>query len=253
MLREHPVVLEDLAAPGDPGVRVAPEVLEVQEVLVGPVERPHLFQEKLPNQLNPQRNQELPEVQVDRVVPVGQGDPVAREVREAQVVRGDREGLRHLVLEKRQSQPSQQRSRVNRVVREVPVDPVDPGDQEDQVVLEVPADREDQEVLEDRVVQEDPGVREVPQRNLQERQPRRPSQPGTHLASPMAPVDQEVRGDPEDPVVRVDPGDPVDQEDREVTYQKTLHLLNILNIHLLVNDLRRFFLLYINFSIQFKF
>ena len=166
MPREHPVVLEDLAAPEDPGARVVPEVLEVQEGPVGPAERPHLFQEKLPNQLNPQRNQELPEVLVDRVVPVDQGDPVAREVREARVVREDQEGLRHLVLVKRQSQPSQQRNRVNRVVREVPVDPVDQVAQEDQAVLEVPVDREDPEVLEDRVVQEDPGVREAPQRNL---------------------------------------------------------------------------------------
>lgn len=235
MLREHPVGLGDLVAPEDPAARVALGVLEVQEALVDPVERPHLFQEKLPNQLNPQRNQELPEVQVGQAVPVGQEDPVVREVREVRVVRGDREGLRHLVLEKRQNQPSQRRNRVHRVVREVPVDPVDQGAQGDQAVLEVPEDRGDQEDLEDRVVQEDPGVREAPRQNLQECQPRRPSQPKTRLVSRVDPVDRMVLEDLEDPVVWAAQEVPGDQEDLEVTYQNTLHLLNILDF--LVNGI----------------
>ena len=221
MLREHPVGLEDLAAPEDPAVRVALGVLEVQEAPVDQAERPHLFQERLPNQLNPQRNQELPEVQVGPVVPVGQEDPVVLEAREARVVRGDQEGLQHLVLGKQQSQPSQRRNLVVRVVREGPVDLVDQGDQGDQVVLEVPEDRGDLEDLEGRAVQEAPEVREAPQQNLQERQPRRPSQPKTHLVSRVDPVDQMVQEVPEDPVVQAVQEVPGDQEDREVTYRNT--------------------------------
>ena len=97
------------------------------------------------------------------VVPVGQEDPVVLEAREARVVRGDQEGLQHLVLGKQQSQPSQRRNLVVRVVREGPVDLVDQGDQGDQVVLEVPEDRGDPEDLEGRAVQEAPEVREAPQ------------------------------------------------------------------------------------------
>jgi len=158
MLREHPVGLADLVAPEDPVARVALEVLEVQEALVDPVERPHLFQEKLPNQLSPQRNQGLLEVQVGQVVLGDQEDQVVREVRVARVVRGDQEALGHPVLGKRQSQPSQRRNRVHQVVREVPVDPVDQEAQEDQVVLEVPEVLGDPEALEGQVVQEDPEV-----------------------------------------------------------------------------------------------
>lgn len=228
MLREHPVGLGDPAALEDPAVQVALGVLEVQEVPVEAVERPRLFQERLPNQRNPQRNQELLGVQVDQVGPVGPEDPVVQVVREVQVVRGDQEGLPHLVLEKRQSQPSQPRNRVAQVGREVPVDLVDQGAQEDRVVLEVPGDQGDPEDLEGQVVQEDPEVLEAPQQNLQERQLRRRSQPKTHLVSRVDPVDQMVQEVPEDPVVRVAQEVPADQEDREVTYQNTLHLLNIL-------------------------
>lgn len=225
MLREHPVGLEGLAAPEDPAVRVVLGVLEVQEALVDPAERPRLFLEKLLNQLSPQRNLELPEVLVDRTVPVAPVDPVVQEVREALVVQEDREGLLHLALEKRPSQPSQQKDRVSQVVQEVPVDPVDQGGQEDQAVLEVPGDQVDPEVLEGRVVQEGPEVQEVLQQSLQERQPKRQSQPETHPVSQVDPVDQMVREDLEDPVVRGAQVVPGDQEDREVTYQNTLRLL----------------------------
>lgn len=246
MLREHPVGLEDLAAPEDPAVRVVLGVLEVQEARVDPAERPRLFQEKLLNQLSPQRNLELPEVLVDRTVPVGPVDPVVQEVREALVVQEDREGLLHLVLEKRPSQLSQQRDRVSQVVQEVPMDPVDQGGQEDQAVLEVPGDQVDPEVLEGRVVQEGPEVQEALQQSLQERQPKRQGQPKTHPVSQVDPVDQMVREVLEDPVVRGAQVVPGDQEDREVTYQNTLHF----PIALLMIFGAFFYLS--NFSIQFS-
>ena len=132
------------------------------------------------------------------------------------------------------------------------MDPVDQGAQEDPAVQEVPVDQEDPEVLEGRVVPEDPVVREVPQRNLLEHQPKRQSQPETHLESQVDPVDQTVREDLEDPVVRVAREVPGDQEDQEVTYQNTLHLLDILDFF--VNDICERYLTFdlSNFSIQFS-
>lgn len=54
---------------------------------------------------------------------------------------------------------------------------------------------------------------------------------------------------PEDPVVRVAQEVPADQEDREVTYQNTLHLLNIL--YFLLEDYVTVFLDLSGFSIEF--
>ena len=145
--------------------------------------------------------------------------------------------------------PVGQEVRVDREDLVAPVDLVDQGAQEDRVVLEVPGDQGDPEGLEGQVVQEDPEVLEAPQQNLQERQPRRRSQPKTHLVSRVDPVDQMVQEGPEDPVVRVAQEVPADQEDREVTYQNTLHLLNIL--YFLLKDYVTVFLDLSSFSIEF--
>ena len=217
-LRGHPGAQEDQAALGAPGARGVQGAQEAQEDPVDQAERPHLVQEKLPSKLNPQRNQEPLGVLVD------QGDPVARGDRVAPVALGDQEDLRRRVLEKRQSQPNQQRSRVRQEVPVVPVAPVAPRDPEVPVDREVPVVQEDPEVPEDRVAREAPVVRQGPQPNLQEGQPRRPSQLRTPLGSPVARGDQRVPEGPEDPGARVDPEDPADQEDQEVTYQNMKRL-----------------------------
>lgn len=224
--REHQVALEDLVVPADPEARVVRGGQEVQEGPVGPVERQHRVLVKQQSQRNPQRNQALQEVRVDRVVLADQADPVVREDRVAPVALGDLEEKRHHVLEKQQSQPNQPRNRVHQVVQEVPRGLAVPEAQEVPEVLEAPVDREVPEVPEVRGVQEDPVVRVGLQRNLQEYQPRKQHQLRTPRVSPMAPVDQEVQGDPEDPVVRVDQEGLVDQEDQEVT-EHYLYLLYV--------------------------
>ena len=219
--REHQAVLEDRAAPEDPGARVVREDREVQEGPGAQEDLRHHVLEKQRRQPNPQKNRELPEVQADREVPADQGDPVAREDRVVQVAPGVPGEKQHLALDKQRNQPSQQRNQERRAVPEVPVGLVAPEALEAQEVLEVPVDREVPEVLEVRLVQEDPVVRQDPQRNLQELQPKRPSQLHTHLGSQMAPEDQEDRGDQEDPVDQEAREDLVGQEAREVTEQNS--------------------------------
>lgn len=211
------MALEDQAVPADPEVQVVRGVQEVQEGPVGPAERQHHVLEKQQSQRNPQRNQELPEVRVDRVVLADQEGLVVREDLVAPVALGDLEEKRHHVLGKRQSQPNQQRNRAHREVQVVPRGLAGPEAREVPEDLEDPVDREVLVVPEAQGVQEDPVVRVGLRRNLQECQPRKPHQLRMPRVSLMAQGDQEVQGDPEDPVVRVDQEGPVDREDQEVT------------------------------------